>query len=271
MAEVDILVHRHDSFSEEYLLYEVMRHWRHRGVRISVQCGPIVRRPADLAVLHVDLTVVDGESVVASRFYPRVVNGNVTDISKRRISRNLVMHGDGYDGAVIVKTDRNARGVREARLQWLRSGPWARGQSDDQMIASRWAYRIFRSPADVPEAVWRNRLLVVERFLPERRNGLFCLRTWQFLGDRELNAVSTSYDPIVKSRNVLHTEPAAVPDEIREIRENLRFDFGKFDYAMVDGRVVLYDANRTPTIGPHPSERYLKLIADLAEGLGTYL
>jgi hypothetical protein len=38
------------------------------------------------------------------------------------------------------------------------------------------------------------------------------------------------------------------PDELREIRRSLGFDFGKFDYSIVNGRVVLYDRNRTPSV-----------------------
>ena len=40
------------------------------------------------------------------------------------------------------------------------------------------------------------------------------------------------------------TEP--VPEELRQTRRQLGFDYGKFDYGVVNGEVVLYDANRTP-------------------------
>ena len=62
-----------------------------------------------------------------------------------------------------------------------------------------------------------------------------------------------------------------VPDELRQIRRELKFDYGKFDYTMVDGRPVLFDANRTPTIGRFPKARYLPLAETLAGGLDSFL
>ena len=62
-----------------------------------------------------------------------------------------------------------------------------------------------------------------------------------------------------------------VPEELRQIRRDLKFDFGKFDYTMVDGRPVLFDANRTPTIGDFPKERYLPLAQTLARGIGAFV
>ena len=47
--------------------------------------------------------------------------------------------------------------------------------------------------------------------------------------------------------------------------ENCNFDFGKFDYAVVDGKAVLYDANRTPGIGRFPEERYLPIVQNLGK------
>jgi hypothetical protein len=62
-----------------------------------------------------------------------------------------------------------------------------------------------------------------------------------------------------------------VPDELREMRKSLGFDFGKFDYAIVDGRVVLYDANRTPAVGNFSREQFMPRIRLLAEGLNAFL
>ena len=93
-----------------------------------------------------------------------------------------------------------------------------------------------------------------------------------FLGDRETNSLSYSKQPIVKSENVIRREVVAeVPDELRQIRRELGFDFGKFDYAIVGDRVVLYDANRTPTLGNFPREQYLPRVRHLAEGIGAFI
>jgi hypothetical protein len=55
------------------------------------------------------------------------------------------------------------------------------------------------------------------------------------------------------------------------MRRDMAFDYGKFDYAIVNGRVILYDANRTPTMGSLSREKLLPTIRLLAEGIRAYL
>ena len=62
-----------------------------------------------------------------------------------------------------------------------------------------------------------------------------------------------------------------VPDELRQMRRDLAFDYGKFDYAIVNGRVILYDTNRTPVMGSLSKEKILPTIRLLAEGIRAYL
>lgn len=283
MRHVLILVHRHDAFDKErYVLREVAAVWREQGMSVTVARGPEEAVDADLVALHVDLTVMPADYAAVAGRYPRVLNGRVVDISKRVISGQLVRSEDGYEGPVIVKTDRNSGGSRERRLNgrlgrrgrlarriegWRSRLPWGwRSHLDTG------DYRVFDSAARVPRAVWFNRAFVVERFLPERRDGHFCLRSWVFLGDRETNAISYATEPVIKSHNVVRREPLAeVPDELRAMRRKLGFDFGKFDYGIVDGRVVLYDANRTPMFGAMRREDYWPRVQLLAEGIRGFL
>lgn len=257
-----ILVHRHDAFEKKgYFLREMARVWEQNGLSVRVLNGPAPDTDADLAILHVNWTVVPEDYLAFIRRYPRVLNGRVQDISKRFISRNLVECGDGWQGPVIVKTNRNHGGLPEAR------------QTEPETTRLTVPdYRVFDSSNQVPEEVWRDGDLVVERFLPERRDGYYCLRTWTFLGDKEMNSLSYSARPIIKSGSVVRREIVSeVPNEIRSLREELGFDFGKFDYAIVDGRAVLYDANRTPALGHLPKERFLPGLRLLAEGIRAYL
>jgi hypothetical protein len=282
VAHVVILTHPYDAFeSRPTFLREMAAVWREQGLPVTVCTDSAQHVDADLAVLHVDLTVVPPDYLAFVRRYPVAVNGRVTDISKRRISRNLVRRGDGYDGPVIVKTDRNYGGKAEAYAT-ERGRPLARcAYALRQRLPWAWrahipssGYRVFDSAARVPWAVWRNRHLVVERFLPERGAAPdeYGLRTWVFMGDRETNSICYSRHPIVKSDNILRREPVAdVPDELRGMRRDLGFDFGKFDYALVDGRVVLYDANRTPSLGAFTSAEVLPRIRHLAEGIRAFL
>ena len=56
--------------------------------------------------------------------------------------------------------------------------------------------------------------------------------------------------PIVKAANIVRRDyDLPIPDKLRAMREELGFDYGKFDYVVADGEVALLDANRTPTVG----------------------
>jgi hypothetical protein len=280
MGHIAILVHKNASFENpNYVLHAFTEIWRENGWHISVLQGPQGKIAADLAILHVDLTMIPHDYVEYLEQFPKVLNGRITDISKRKISTNLVRRKDGYDGPVIVKTNRNCggrtdaelatgtNGLRRRALAMRRRLPWS---MRNELETSR--YKVFSSARDVPYLVWLNPGLVVERFLPEMREGFYCLRTWIFLGDRETNSVSYSQQPIVKSSNVVRREVVPdVPEELRQVRRNMGFDFGKFDYSIVDGRVVLYDTNSTPTLGAIPKEQYLPRAQHLAEGLKAFL
>jgi hypothetical protein len=270
IEHIAVLIHEHDEYDDtSYILRSIAKVWKQDGRRVTVIRGFGKRIEADAAILHVDLTVVPEEYLEFIRQYPVVLNGSVKDISKRKISNHLVRFGDGYKGPVIVKTNRNFGGNREAELPRRvkfahrcvravrRRLPW---MYQSQMGV--WDYPIYQSTAEVPWAVWFNRNLIVERFLPERQDGFYCLRSWIFLGDADRNVIMYANQPIIKSRVAVRTEPAEVPDELRKIRRELGFDFGKFDYGIIDGRVVLYDANRTPTVGVKFDEQTLKKWAD---------
>lgn len=268
-----ILVHENDRFARgTYLLREISKIWEEDGFRVLLQQGTRNMPRADIAVLHVNLTVVPEDYLGCLRDFPRVINGAVRDISKRFVSRQLVRGPDASPEPVIVKTDCNCGGAGEAiksatnrlRHALRRVIPWSySGYGMD--------YRIFPSSQAVPGAVWRNPRFVVERFLPERDGDLYCLRTWTFFGDRETNSISWSREPIVKATNVIRREASPeIPDELRRIRRELGFDYGKFDYVIHEGKPVLYDANRTPTVG-NVSKEFRPHIRPLAQGLLSFL
>jgi hypothetical protein len=64
------------------------------------------------------------------------------------------------------------------------------------------------------------------------------------------------------------TDP--VPDELRTLRQQLGFDYGKFDYGLVDGEVFLYDANSTPGRSAFP-ERHTDTIRTLSRGIQDFV
>jgi hypothetical protein len=263
--EIVILIYRHGSFQKPlYLLHKIAEVWREVGMAIKIACGPDEKTTGDLAILHVDLTVAPADYVDFIRRFPAHINGGTPDISKRIVSRHLVTPMDGYDGPVIVKTDRNAGGYMESKLA-------LHGLMPPATTCKPKNYAILKSSRLVPQAIWENRDLVVERFLPEMRGRNYCLRTWVFLGDKHTHSLSLSKYPIVKGSRVTHREALGeVPQELQQLRRELKFDYGKFDYAVVEGRVVLYDANRTPSLDAFRRDEYMPRVRLLAEGIKSF-
>ena len=295
-----ILTHSSDRFRlDGGLLLLLIPKWQAMGIRVDIvtERGPFVE--ADVALLHVDQSVVpDACRRVADR-YPRVVNGRVLDIRKRTFSTLLLEHDmparNADEGApVIVKSDWNYGGLPECRWRARQSPFWSLVgyfKGDNRVLQyllrrderRSWRrkrvlrdYRVYPHSGLVPEGVWRNRNLIVERFMAERDGDLYCCRHWLFFGTREVSVRTFSREPMVKfitgAPAVRSAEPLLepIPDELRAMRARLGFDYGKFDYAIVNGQVVLYDVNRTPGASSDP-RNHQRTLAVLPEGLYDFL
>jgi hypothetical protein len=286
-----ILTHSTDDFWKGRPLIQLMiPRWEAMGFKVAVVTDVDRFVPADVALLHVDLSVVPDLCRRLAERYPLVLNGGVLDIRKRRFSQLLVDRQAPCSGKVIVKTDLNyggwgefRRGVVESpigrlllrryseesvchKLGWLEARkPW------------RWRrmlpvghYPVYAGPDRVPGGVWANPNLIVERFVSERDGNNYCCRHWLFFGDQEVTRRVTSPHPVVKAEGKLEPTSEPVPEELRTIRGQLGFDYGKFDYGIVDGKVVLYDVNRTPGASADP-RRHAETIDVLSEGLRAAL
>lgn len=282
LSKVVIVTHRrHPLRSQRYLISLMAAEWEKRGIEVKELCGAARFEDADLAVQHVNLTVVpDAYRQLLAR-YPVVVNGRALDISKSHVSTSLLGPNDDYPGPVIVKTDLNFGGRPEESVH--RSTPLLRrgweflvrrvaGRRPPLTAATQTLkhYPVFASLAEVPEAVFANPHLVVEKFLPEFQDGCYWLRKYLFFGRSHLGSRSASRVRIVKAGNTVRTEVIPVPEWMHERRAELGFDFGKFDYVVHDGQPVLLDANRTPTYRtPRPSERVKMVAHELAAGIAS--
>jgi hypothetical protein len=256
LARIVVVRHRDEEerFST-YLLHPLLRIWESRGHEIRVVRGFENLPDADLAILHVDLSVVPDEYREAVQRYPRVVNGRVLDVRKRRVSTNLLLADDDWDGTVIVKSNLNALGVPEYRVH--------------ANARPEFRYTIHARISDVPDQVWADPDLVVERFLPERDKEYFYLRVFTFCGDGTRNRICRSRKPIIRGASIIEHFPGPeVPEEILAERERLGFDFGKFDYVVREGKPILLDANKTPSFPPGAPQ---EMFDDLAAGLQTLL
>lgn len=238
-----------------YYLAELARAWQDRGIRVLTTAG-CHYVPADIAILHIDQTVVGNEYLDLAARYPVTINGTVKDISKSRFSRQLLRNNDIYDGPVIVKTDANYGGVIEHELA-IRTGqapdvppdferPWRK-----RSVLDSYNYPVFDHMNDVPRGVWKNDRLIVEKFLPERLdNGEFRYRCYLFFGEQEMGMWFSAPQSVIKgSTSTSRGVTENIPDLVREMRRSFGFDYGRFDYTEIDGEVNLFDMNKTPALG----------------------
>lgn len=256
---IAILMHERDSrhVVGRYIITLMAEHWRDDGHEVVFLFGTDTFLPADVVIVHVDLSVVPDSYLEFAARYPVAVNGRVTDIRKRTIGRDLTLEaGDAWTGPVIVKSDLNYGGLPERRrldqagdprlLRALRPHLSRWGLTPPSLGASGPAsYRVLESLAEVPAAVFGDPALVVQKFLPERDGPHYCVRHYSFLGDRSSCVRLRTAGPIVNGTNSAPVEPVDIHPRIVELREELGFDYGKFDFVVVDGEAVLLDANKT--------------------------
>lgn len=258
-STIVILTHRSQGLDPDYYLARVKRFfWEREGRRVIVHQGTRHPPAGDVAVLHVDLTVVPPDYLALARHYEHCLNGRLVDISKRRISRWLVSPQDGYTGPVVVKSDLNHGGLSERRLRIAEGGVFVRLRE----AARRWLprawhgtagsdYQLFQRKAEVPAWVWRRRDLVVERFFVQPYDDGYAVNQWFFLGPRGVVSTLVGPSPLVKWFPEIRRVPAHhdVPEAVWRRRAELGMDFGKLDYVLHEGEAIVLDANPTPHSG----------------------
>ena len=186
---IAVLFHEGDRRRDprEYIVHHLAEFWREDGHAVSYLYGTRHAPPADIILVHVNLSVVPPGYIEFASRYPIVLNGRIRDIRRSTISRNLVRPGDPWNGPVIVKSDLNYAGVPE---RYMRMTPlehrWRalrrvrrlvdRIRGDIPPFAGPRDYRIFDRIADVPAQWFSNQRVVVEKFRPEFENGLYHTR-----------------------------------------------------------------------------------------------
>ncbi len=287
IRSVVVLLHQNDQGFQgiHYLIKPLIEAWQAAGIQVDVMRGLGRRPPADVLVPHLDLTITPRPY---RRFFDRyalVVNRQLVDISKSRISTNLVGPHDSHAGPVIVKTDRNYGGLPEQHLTpgspltraWHaiagRPSPSSRAAP---LEASGWkhlealepsAYPVFSSLGEVPREVFANHRLVVEKFIPERDGTGFAIRYFYFLGQASLCYRLRSTEPATKFSNAHSIERVPAPVALQAYRLQHGLDFGKIDFVMRDGEPVVLDVNRTPALRPDAQALAGEIVATLAGGL----
>jgi len=279
---IAVLFHREDRHYDpaRYIVDHFANCWRADGHEVVYVYGARRFVPADLVLVHVNLTVVPDEYLEFAGRYPIALNQHVRDIRKSTISAQLIRPGEGWDGPVIVKSDLNYAGSPERLLgrSWLERKwrPARRARRLLERISGQggvfdesFDYPIFDHIDDVPAEWFDRRGLVVEKFYPEFEDGMYHVRAYQFLGDRWTCMRVSSPAPVVKTRADVRTEVVEPHDEVVKWREKLNIDYGKLDYVVSDGEVVLLDANKTTGAAPY-SETSPYLSRDRLESQRRY-
>jgi hypothetical protein len=282
LSRILVLTHSNAATLEGYFLARIVNEWKMQGIEVLIQHDLSSLVPADVCFLHVDLSVIPWRYTEFAKQYPRTINLQITDIRKKSYSRNRVLRRDGYEGPIIVKSSLNSAGDPERgwKPHRLPSRIWRKFNREltsrmpaalpfqQPSITAKHHYRIFPERRMLPIG-WLDRDdIVVERYRPERYGNNYVLREWYFLGERESYRCELSPDPIFTYGESFPSLEAPPPDFIRRVREDLRIDYGKIDYAIdADGLPVLFDVNKTIGGGTKNTEWTLKTAEILAGGV----
>jgi hypothetical protein len=280
---IALIFHEHERQSSlpRFAIWHLAEAWRKENIEVSLLFGVQKYVAADLALLHVDLTEVPGEYLDFAHRYPLVLNGLIRQIRKSSFSKQRVYPGDGYTGKIIVKSDLNYGGEPErkllgtllsrlalritSRLHFPRTSD--NGLKPD--FRSSRDYRIYDSSACIPGDWFNDGNLIIERFLPEVRKGAYYLRSYHFLGNQGACVLRKSLKPLVHAATAISREEVDPDPDIVELTQQMRFDFGKFDYVMHEDRPVLLDTNKTPGAGRSPE--FFAMCRNWARGIRSYL
>ncbi len=269
MAHIVILLHEHENLGTSgFAIQLLMTRWVELGHTVRVTVGVDALPEADVALLHINLSLVPQLYVEAAQRYPVVLNRGALDIRKRNISRNIINRDDDWDGPVILKTDDNCGGVPEW-IAWKRRIDLGLPAGEEQKPLIK--YGLYRHKDQVPAGAWSEPRLIVERFLPECSENNYYLRTWIFFGDHERCRRFASKKPLIKGSDYISYQESIVPELLRNERDRLGFDYGKFDFVVHGGKPVLLDVNKTPGIPPAERPILRDAYSQLAEGIDSLL
>lgn len=267
-VRIAILLHENDNelTLQSSLIYEMANIWQQDGHKVFYLYGTGKHIPADLIFVHVDLTVVPDSYLKFARQYPLCINGEVKDIRKSVLNNHQLQLDECWEGPVIVKSDYNCAGVPER----FRKG--TRGKIEKKMLRifnslnlnsyhpkfrSSLDYQVFDHIKHVPKTFFHYSNIVIQKFIPEMDNGKYCVRTVSFLGDHISPKRLMGSHPIVKGETATDIEYdiETHPEIVAKMKE-LKFDYGKFDYVVVDNTPILLDINKTVGISPNLEANY---------------
>ena len=274
--QMPLLTSANERLQRIHLICVLAAIWRERGDVVSFGDNP--PENTDVCISHTDYSLISDDFIASSPAGIPLINANARNILKSNVSQLLLHKDSEWAGPVVIKTNANAHGAEEYAYHTLdiprllkilaaRVFPW---QWLGELPLRQ--YPILDKMSDVPDWVWRDERLVVDRFMPEREGELYILRLWMFFGDKEYCMKVKGELPLVKSRKLVSVELVdSVPEEVREVRQRLGLDFGKIDFVMHDGKARVFDVNKTPTVFLNKEGKPGQFVRSLADGLDSLL
>ncbi|MDD4024225.1 MAG: hypothetical protein PHE57_09025, partial [Synergistales bacterium] len=110
-VHIHIVTRKDDRLDSSSLVFRLSEIWKDEGHKVTQ--GPTERLEADIGIVNIDQTKVPKEMIPANPSGRPILNSLILDISKRRISSNILDPDSSYQGEVIIKTDNNYFGLPE--------------------------------------------------------------------------------------------------------------------------------------------------------------
>jgi len=264
-ASLDVYVDCASSFPKQrfYILRRALDALPAAGLSYRVLGRSDTEGGACVSIVHVDLTEVPESFLPTAGAYSVCLNGGARSIHRHLYSTARIDRGSAYAGPVIVKTVLNHRGIPELAYRCHSDRLFRWRYRFDRFLGNPIKrahcpeYAIYLSKEAVPDSVWGDARLLVERFLPGSMKLPIVKYRYDFFLDVTLHTRAV-YDSLLcdhtKVREVSLID--GIPDSIMQVRCNLQLDFGSIDYFVVEGEAVTVDANKTTTCTEDWVSRY---------------
>jgi len=259
MAFLDVYVEDRQRFlSGSYILNAVLNRMAGQDVPVRLLDRLDPPREGGAAFVHVDLTTVPAPFTWVSSFYPRCLNGRSNSVARDLYSTARLLPGDHFSGPAIVKTLLNHRGLPEL----MHAATERRLGRLDNALRDRVCpkYQIYASVKDIPDVVWSDSGLIVERFVPGTLDLPIIKYRHEFMLDIELNTRAEFNDLLCDPGSLIRLDfVEGAPQEVYDVRRRLKLDFGSIDFFMVVDRATVIDVNKTTSFTPQWVETHLQL------------